>query len=304
MFPSVSETFVINQVADLLERQIDVQVFSFRRESQEHVSDRYYSHNMQSRTHYLVRPTLSMDELVKVARCIWQLLMCPLALLRITRFCLQQRSLRRVCRFLPFAGRQFDVIHCHFGDQANLFFTIKDVLKIEDPIITTFYGYDVSKLCQATGWEVYDRLKREGELFFVMSENMKRRVVQNGFAERKVVVLPVSIDVDSYSFCERRHEADQPVQIVSVARFVEKKGVDDVLRALHLIRHRTEQAFHCTIVGSGELEAELRQLRASLSLDRHVTFKGFMKIEDILTLFPRMHFMVQASKTASDGDME
>jgi len=35
-----------------------------------------------------------------------------------------------------------------------------------------------------------------------------------------------------------------------------------------------------------------------------VKFKGFMLIERIIDLFAEMHFFVQPSKTAANGDME
>jgi colanic acid/amylovoran biosynthesis glycosyltransferase len=137
-----------------------------------------------------------------------------------------------------------------------------------------------------------------------MSTDMKRRVLERGFPEDKVEVLPVSIDVETYPFSLRTLARDERVELISVARFVEKKGLDDLLNALSLVKARTSKPFHCSIVGDGPLEADLRALRSTLALEDTVEFLGSLPVEDVIDRFPAMHLMVQPSKTAHDGDME
>jgi colanic acid/amylovoran biosynthesis glycosyltransferase len=137
-----------------------------------------------------------------------------------------------------------------------------------------------------------------------MSEDMKRRVVEQGFPEEQVVVHPVSIDVSAYAFSTRKLGADEELRLLAVGRFVEKKGFDDLLRALAIVKERAPRAVRCTIVGGGPLEPELRQLADSLGLQDVVRFPGLMAIEEIIDLFAETHVLVQPSKTAADGDME
>src|SRR5205814_7640499 len=139
----------------------------------------------------------------------------------------------------PFIGKKFDLVHCHFGPVANKYLLVKDILNLDVPLVTTLYGFDVSAYFKQCPPNIYDRLKRECELFFVMSDNMKQRVLARGFPENKVKVHPVSINVDSYPFSERKCRSDGVVEIASVGRFVEKKGFDDLLRALSIVRRRT-----------------------------------------------------------------
>jgi len=305
-FPVVSETFIINQVADLLDRGVDVDVFAFNRGEAELASNRYAEYRMSERTHYLDKPRS------KLGRCL-------LSFLPAVQLLLRGRILRYLRRILAggqagplqllygaawFSGRRFDLIHCHFGTTAVQFLAVMDVLGLETPLVTSLYGYDVSFVFRESPAGFYDRLKRECSRFFVMSNDMKRRVLAHGFPEEKVTVLPVSIDVAAYPFSERRCRPGAPVEILSVGRMVEKKGFDDLLRALAIVKSRTGRAFHCSIVGGGELAGPMRELASSLGLDERVEFKGSMKLDDILALLPRMHLLVAASKTAADGDME
>jgi len=303
-FPSVSETFVINQVADLLDRGVHVEVFAFGQGNDSHISTRYLAYKMADHTHYLRRPVLDWRLCRRGIPGLLRLMMHPISGIRVLKYCCRKRSPRPIVWCLPFIGRQFDLVHCHFGDLGNFFLAIKDVLRLQMPIVTTFYGYDASKVFHQSPAAIYDRLMRECSLFFVMSHDMKRRLLTRGFPEEKVKVLPVSIDVDSYPFSERTCRREVPIEMISVARFVEKKGVDDLLTALSIVRQRTERKFYCSIIGSGQLEQQLRQLRSELFLEDLVDFKGYMKVEDIVQLLPKMHMMIQPSKTASDGDME
>ena len=49
VFPLVSETFIIDQIADLDERGIHVDIYSFTRGDESFVSQRYFEHDMASR---------------------------------------------------------------------------------------------------------------------------------------------------------------------------------------------------------------------------------------------------------------
>jgi colanic acid/amylovoran biosynthesis glycosyltransferase len=137
-----------------------------------------------------------------------------------------------------------------------------------------------------------------------MSEDMRRRVLRLGFAPDRVIVHPVSIPVDDYPHRLRSYDGREPLRMASVGRFVEKKGFDDLFRALAIVRERSDRPVTCSIVGGGELEEELRHLCRTLALDDVVEFCGFMPMEQIVDLLLNAHVLVQASKTASDGDME
>lgn len=307
-FPSVSHTFIINQVADLLDRGVQVEVFTSGRGSTRNISERYAAYKMDDLTHELLPPPSIFRRLFGAVPKAFRLLRAnPRSLLRfcnVARFGRSAWSLRLLYRAEPFAGRKFDVIHCHFGPDAVAFLDIKDVLGIQAPVVTTLYGYDVSSVFRQLPANFYDRLKRECSLFFVMSKNMKKRVVAQGFPEEKVQVLPVSIDVTSYPFCERRNPADKPIELVSVGRFVEKKGFDDLLRALAIVRRKTNRSFRCSVIGGGTLEQQIHDLARSLGLKDVVDFTGPMSIDEIMRLLMEKHIMVQPSKTAANGDME
>lgn len=308
VFPAVSETFIIDQICDLIDRGIAVEVFSFKKGSELNISQRYFDYHLAERTHYLAMPARRVARIIGTLITIPQLLIKnPRALLRSLNV-IQYRdaawSLRLFYWSAPFFDRCFDLYHCHFGVVADDFLIIRDIIGMKEKMVTTFYGYDVSTVVREHGPHIYDRLQKESSLFFVMSENMRDRVIAFGFDPSKVIVHPVGINTAQYPFSERRVRPDEPINIVSVGRFVEKKGFDDLLQALAIVKAKTNRAFRCHIIGDGPLKAQLHELAQSLQVEDRLTWHGFMSIQKIVEFFKDMHFFVQPSKTARNGDME
>lgn len=308
IFPAVSETFIVDQVCDLLDRGVEVEVFSFKKGGELNISQRYFDYQLAGRTHYLEMPAHRAIRIIGALMKIPQLVIKnPRALLRSLNL-IQYRdaawSLRLLYWSALFFGKHFDLYHCHFGVVADDFLIIRDIVGMKEKMVTTFYGYDVSTVVREHGPHIYDRLRKESSLFFVMSENMRQRVIDIGFDPSKVIVHPVGIKAGEYPFSERHVRADEPVNIVSVGRFVEKKGFDDLLRALAIVKEKTERAFRCHIIGDGPLKAELHELADLLHIEDRLTWHGFMPIQKIVEFFKDMHFFVQPSKTARNGDME
>jgi colanic acid/amylovoran biosynthesis glycosyltransferase len=309
IFPAVSETFIIDQVAALLDRGLKVTIFSFhrRRNDLKNISSAYQTYSMARIARYLEMPSNKMSRIIAAVPLVIKILLHKPAVLgrvfNVKKYGNAASSLRLLFWSTPFLGEDFDLIHAYGGIAADDLLVIKDILGLKQKIITTFLGRDVSSVIKSHGPQVYDRLKAESELFFVMSTNMRERLILYGFDPEKIIVQPVGIKPDEYQFQERdRHEGK--TELISVGRFVEKKGFDDLLRALQIVKERLGSVFRCTIVGDGVMKDQIHTLADTLELKDVVEFKGFMSIQRITNLFSKMDFFVQPSKTAADGDME
>ena len=309
MFPAVTETWMINQVSALKDRGIDVKVFSLKQGNTENISDTFYKYKMADYTYYLDMPqNVLLRFFMAIPKALHMFIKSPMSLARalnIRKYGRQAISLQLLFWSEPFLGKHFDLYHAHFGTIANSFLDIRYVLGIKQKMVTSFYGQDVSAKFMAKGDALYDQLKKECRTFIVMSDFMKKRLMEKGFAEHTISVLPIfGIDADLYPFKERTLDSGEAIQISTVGRFVEKKGFDDLLRATALARTKTDKKFACNIIGGGPLESRLHTLAKELNIQDIISFKGYMKIEDIINYFMNMHLYMQPSKTASDGDME
>lgn len=300
-FPKVSETFIIDQACDLIDRGIEVTIYAFNKgRDMDNISERYFSYKLDERTKYINSPANKISRiLLAIPRLILLSLRKPHAILK---FITSPHYLKFLSWNTNMFSEYHDLYHCHFGGVALNFVIIKEILGIKEKFITSLYGNDISKGIRERGVGAYREVIQECSLFFVMSENMKERVVGYGFPPNKVLVHPVGIDLDKYSY--QKNNSVDPVNIISVGRFVEKKGFDDLIRALAIVKEKTTKKFKCYIVGDGPLREKIYSMVESLKLQEVIDFKGFMPMDKIAVLFKQMHFFVQPSKTARDGDME
>ena len=91
--------------------------------------------------------------------------------------------------------------------------------------------------------------------------------------------------------------------ILCVARLIEKKGVDTLLRALAELRSR-RPALRAEIVGDGPLRNDLEQLAADLGLAGRVRFLGALPSTDVDAAYSRAAMVVLACRVGTDGDRD
>jgi glycosyltransferase involved in cell wall biosynthesis len=117
-----------------------------------------------------------------------------------------------------------------------------------------------------------------------------------GVPKDKICLVPYSVDnerfvraatLDSRQRLEIRARfklpADQPV-ILYAAKFTPRKRPGDLLEAVRRLQSTTNQRFTVLMVGSGELEHELRALCAEYALD-DVVFTGFVNQSELPALY-------------------
>ncbi len=311
-FPQFAETFIINQIGDLIDQGIEVSIFAFGPGDASFIHRRYDQYRMREFTADLEPPKNLVQRLLNAFGVACRLVVRnPRVLCRalnLKRHGDLVRSFRTLFWVAPFVGKSFDIVHCNYGPIANRYLIIRDMLGepyTSTPFITTFYGYDASMKLKEKGLHYYDRLKTEGAFFLTMSEDMKERLVREaGFDPAKIMPLPAGVDTEHIEWHERHAHPGESTRLVSVGRFTEKKGFDDLLRAVALLRKRTRTPFRVTIVGSGHLDAELKALAKKLRVTDIVSFPGRMQPEELFGLYRGADLYVQASKVAPNGDRE
>ena len=96
--------------------------------------------------------------------------------------------------------------------------------------------------------------------------------------------------------CPSSDEAKRPFTIICVARLIERKGQHHLLRALAQLRANGAQSVRLILVGTGDAEAQLRELADSLQVADAVTFKGFVSREQMPLLYREADVFVLPSQ--------
>src|SRR5690606_8159727 len=103
---------------------------------------------------------------------------------------------------------------------------------------------------------------------------------------------------------ERRPDADGPIRLVTIARLVEKKGIEYAIRAIALLPPALRARIEYRIAGDGPLADELTTLATSLGVADRVLMLGWQDQAHVVGHVERAHLMLVPSVTAADGDQE
>lgn len=97
-------------------------------------------------------------------------------------------------------------------------------------------------------------------------------------------------------------DAADPVRLVSVGRAVDKKGYDDLLRALADLPSDLRWRF--AHIGGGELLEPLRQLARELDIEQRVDWLGALPQSAVLARYRDADLFVLPSRISGDGDRD
>jgi len=205
-----------------------------------------------------------------------------------------------------------DLIHAHFGGSGYYMLILKRIFRT--PLITTFYGYDLSMLPnQFPEWKRrYKKLFKYGDCFLVEGYHMKKCLVEMGCPAVKVVVQHLGVDLDNIKFAPRKLLNTEQIKILIAASFREKKGIPYAIKCLGiLLRNNPTLGLKVTIIGdSGGQNREEQEKKKILdlieeySLNNTITMLGYQPYPVFISELYKHHIFLSPSVTASDGDTE
>ncbi|MEQ8346490.1 MAG: glycosyltransferase [Sneathiellaceae bacterium] len=306
-FPALSETFVLNQVTGLIDLGHEVTVFADGPRAEPLVHPDVGRYGLAAQARY---PGIPKGKLRR-------------ALHAVPRVCrLARRHPRRLARSLDFvrhgreaasgrllywsarlaAERPFDAILAHFGPMGEGVCRLRRAGLIAGPVATVIHGVDIS-VHDAGPCRAYRHLLAEGDLLLPISEVWHAKLLRMGADPGRTIVHHMGVDPRLYAYRERLRPAGRPVQLLTVGRLVEKKGVAVALQAVaDLVAKGMDVRYQ--IVGDGPLMTELCGLRDRLGLGEVVRFLGWQDQVAVSALMERSDILLTPSLTAQDGDQE
>jgi glycosyltransferase involved in cell wall biosynthesis len=157
------------------------------------------------------------------------------------------------------------------------------------PIWASFYPWPLSTIGRwqerCTHW-FYRNVP-----FWTPSESTRKALQAHGV--REVTVFPNGTDATPLPALEPK-PLNRPLRLVAVSRLAPNKRVDHGITVAKLLIQRGI-ATELTVVGSGEVEAELRQSASDPKYSTHIVFTGQLSEAEKDARLRRAHFLIHTS---------
>jgi len=201
---------------------------------------------------------------------------------------------------LPDNINLYDIIVFQLGHKA---FNIKKTHNYKGKVVIRLRGYDMTGLLKKNP-HAYDHLFKDCDLFLPVCKAFKVKLEKYGCPVEKIKVHYSGIDSSRFYFKEREYpQKGKPLTIVSVGRFVEKKGFIYGIKAIAQLIKRYP-FIRYKIIGEGALKRKCIRLIRSLGIDQKVTIHGWYSHDEYIKCLDDTHILLAPSIVARNGDEE
>ncbi len=192
------------------------------------------------------------------------------------------------------------LLHAHHGQFGILLLPFKERTNL--PLVTSIRGRDATLANQPANYlENMKLLFDQGERFFPVCDYLADKISLWGCPAEKIRILYGGVDLNQFKY--RSPKQDDSQNILSIGRFVEKKGHHILMQAFQKIKDKFPNAT-LTIIGRGELEGYLKTLSNQLNLGESFRLLNYLHKDKIHDHMASADLFCAASLEASNGDVE
>jgi colanic acid/amylovoran biosynthesis glycosyltransferase len=200
------------------------------------------------------------------------------------------------------ARRHADLLHVYFGHTGV--HLLPFIRNWTGPTLVSFHGMDIMPRPNEPGYDTRLReLLQALPMVLARSKSLAARLVDLGCDPEKIRINRTAIPLDAFPFRERIVPRGGAWKLVQASRLIEKKGLDDSLRAFAKFR-ATHPASTFTIAGDGPMRGQLETLARELEIAEAVTFTGFQSQGQLRLLYESSHIFLHPSRTTGGLDQE
>lgn len=191
------------------------------------------------------------------------------------------------------------LIHTHFVYPVGTLFLFPLADKLKIPFTIFAHASDIFRY-----W--VDECNNVGEIsqneyckaIFTLGNFHKNYLMERGVREDKIIITK---QASNYEIEDFELLNNNPKKIVSICRYTEKKGLDDLIDIAKLLE---DENYEFSIYGFGELKQDLENKIKEMNLS-NITINDELKgHESVKKVLKQSDLLVSPCKRASDGDMD
>lgn len=306
-FPLSSETFVLNQIVAFIEMGYEVEIVALQKGDLTNTHAAYSQYQLADKVRWLQNEPLgTLAKLRYRGFSTLRGLHHPAVrrALNARRYGQEARNLilSSICSRTP-SPITSDVFIAHFGPAGVTAAKLRELGVIRGKIATVFHGIDISSREVLDHYRgEYQQLFRRGDMMLPISQLWADRLKTMGCPGDKITVSRMGVNMER--FTQRPLKApDACLQIISVARLTEKKGLHVAIEACRQLKAQGVN-FRYRILGMGPWERRLRILIEQYQLEDRVEMPGFKPSHEVKAMLDKADVFLLPSITGADGDME
>ncbi len=312
-FPTLSETFVLNQITGLLDRGADVHIVARRAGQSQHHPDVDRYRLLERCTTWPAVPASKPTRLRNLPRLLAGLDADRRRRLLNTirpRFGTRGLGLELAHAARPFLlqPQPFDAVHCHFAPNGVVAAMLRHAGVLHNAAVAvTFHDYGLTTYLDKWGPRVYQHLFQHADRIFAITHQCRDRLIQLGAPERLVTVHRMGVDLARFpprTGPVLNPDPHAPLRLFSVGRLVEKKGHTVALEALARLRDEHHVDARYVVAGDGPLRQDLEAAARRLRLEDRVQLLGAVPQNRVADELEACDAFLCPSVTAADGDAE
>ena len=310
-FPVISQTFIVNQIADLISRGHQVRIFSLQpRLPNQKIHQKVIQLKLLELTTYKTNHSFSSLNYRSFARYLLtnrRSIYYP----KIFRsFSLKNpKSIRNAVKAYQsndwiLCGFKPDIIHAHFGPAGIFVSKLKNLGYFSSiKFITTFHGYDLYPDTLTAIKKDYPLLFDKVDLVTVNSKYSKKLLKQIN-PNKRIEILPMGLDTNLFSRKNLKIKNTEEFNILFVGRLIELKGPILILEILKILRLRGVENLNLWLVGEGEMGTEINSRIEKFKLKEEVICFGALTQEEVKNLMEKSDVLILPGIHDKEGKAE
>jgi glycosyltransferase involved in cell wall biosynthesis len=318
-YPRLSQTFILNEILALEQMGVSIQIFALtdprekvvqKQVSQIRAPVHYLNESMQARRLWNV-----LNEHVDVARRYFiryiRSIFYIAANKRIDQGytasnrweCFRQavHLIHLLMHNEQITGKKIDHLHAHFAHDPTLIaFLVHEITRL--PFTFTAHARDLYQVPEEV---LTDRIREARSVITCCGANLEylKQIAPSQQSKFSLVYHGVNLKDFQPAPGPATPSAKEVPLILSVGRLVEKKGFQDLLQALLIVKAKGE-LFRCTIYGDGPLGEQLEKWIEEYGMSGEVALMGDRTQKELISIFQNATLFALTPVQTEDGDRD
>ncbi|MDN3725283.1 glycosyltransferase [Aequorivita sp. SDUM287046] len=312
-FPTVSETFIVNQITSLIDKGHSVKIYSYEKGNIEKIHNSILTYGLLENVVYRDKPPVNkLRRLFSFLKLIfqhffqlnWALLFKSLSFSKYGKKAISLKIFYERKFFI--LNKKFDVVHVHFATNAVDIANYKTEGYLhQSKLVVSFHGYDINPSKIDFYKTHYKGLFEHTDHFTVNTIYTKEILLLVNPILTNVSILPVGLDTVLFKKTKKQHEINHQFKIVYCGRLVSLKGGLLLPLIIEELLNRGYNDIYLNVIGDGELKNQLCNEIERLNLKNVIELLGDMTQDEIINVFSESDvFLLPGIRDSHDGRAE